>query len=140
MRPLWNVQPEVDTINTISKRRKITADIRDTSDPPTAADVSDALESANFIHLACHGTQDATHPLSSGFCLSDRILTVEELTRRDLKGAFFAFLSACETAKGDKAQPDQTIHLAATLLFTGFKSVVATMWYVQLRLSFVINS
>jgi CHAT domain-containing protein len=40
----------------------------------------------------------------------------------------FAFLSACETAKGDRSQPDQAVHLAASLLFCGFRSVIATMW------------
>jgi CHAT domain-containing protein len=46
----------------------------------------------------------------------------------DLKHAQLAFLSACETAKGDREQPDQAIHLAATMLFVGFKSVIGTMW------------
>jgi hypothetical protein len=48
-----------------------------------------------------------------------------------LDDAFLAFLSACETAKGDKKQPDQAMHLAAAMLFSGFKSIVATMWYVK---------
>ncbi|KAJ7603472.1 hypothetical protein DFH06DRAFT_1022192 [Mycena polygramma] len=41
-----------------------------------------------------------------------------------------AFLSACETAKGDETVPDEAMHrdLAATLLFAGFHGVVATMW------------
>jgi CHAT domain-containing protein len=46
----------------------------------------------------------------------------------DLKHAHLAFLSACETAKGDRAQPDQAIHLAATMLFVGFRSIIGTMW------------
>jgi CHAT domain-containing protein len=58
------------------------------------------------------------------------VLPVSELMKLDLKGAFLAFLSACETAKGDRNQPDQAIHLAATMLFVGFKSVVASMWWV----------
>jgi hypothetical protein len=41
-----------------------------------------------------------------------------------------AFLSACETAKGDRVVPDEAMHLAATLLFAGFRGVVATMWQV----------
>jgi CHAT domain-containing protein len=39
-----------------------------------------------------------------------------------------AFLSACETAKGDANTPDEAMHLAASLLFAGFGGVVATMW------------
>jgi hypothetical protein len=29
---------------------------------------------------------------------------------------------------GDENIPDEALHLAATLLFAGFQSVVATMW------------
>jgi CHAT domain-containing protein len=93
-------------------------------------DVAKSLESAHLVHVASHGIQNAFQPLQSGLCLNDGILTVERLMKLDLKDAFFAFLSACETAKGDKKQPDQAIHLAATLLFTGFSSVVGTMWCV----------
>jgi CHAT domain-containing protein len=50
------------------------------------------------------------------------------LMQLKLPKALFAFLSACETAQGDREQPDQAIHLAAAMLFTGFRSVVATMW------------
>jgi CHAT domain-containing protein len=87
-----------------------------------------ALETANVVHLACHGIQDATEPHESHFSLGGGILTVSDLMKTDLKHAFFAFLSACETAKGDRTHVDEVVHLAATMLFTGFKSVVATMW------------
>jgi CHAT domain-containing protein len=46
----------------------------------------------------------------------------------ELDQPWFGYLSACETAKGDAEQPDQVVHLAATMLFAGFKNVVATMW------------
>jgi CHAT domain-containing protein len=89
------------------------------------------LVSAQFIHVACHGIQDSEAPLKSRFCVVDGDVSVQELMNLDLKNAFLAFLSACETAKGDQKQPDQTIHLAATMLFAGFSSVVATLWYVN---------
>jgi CHAT domain-containing protein len=91
-------------------------------------EVAEALPRTNIMHLACHGVQDQEDPLSSGFCLGDGKLTVSQLMDLKLDHPFLAFLSACETAKGDKNQPDQTIHLAATMLFCGFQSVVATMW------------
>jgi CHAT domain-containing protein len=96
----------------------------------TVARVSEVLKNTNLVHIACHGTQDAVNALSSGYCLSDGNLTVSRLMDLELKAAFFAFLSACETAKGDKKQPDQTVHLAAAMLFVGFRSVIATMWCV----------
>jgi hypothetical protein len=94
-------------------------------------EVAEALPRADIVHLACHGVQDKEDPLSSGFCLGDGKLTVSELMDVKLDHAFLAFLSACETAKGDKNQPDQAIHLAAAMLFCGFRSVVATMWCVH---------
>jgi CHAT domain-containing protein len=94
----------------------------------TVARVSEVLKNTNVVHIACHGTQNTRNALSSGYCLSNGNLSVSRLMDLDLKSTFFAFLSACETAKGDEKQPDQTVHLAAAMLFVGFRSVVATMW------------
>lgn len=88
----------------------------------------DILPTASIIHLACHGQQNLRNPLDSGFIMRDGILTISQLMPVPLPRAFLAFLSACETAKGDREQPDQAIHLAAAMLFAGFKSVVGTMW------------
>jgi CHAT domain-containing protein len=95
----------------------------------TPEEATAALPSATLVHIACHGLQDPEEPLESAFHLSDDgVMSVSDLMKLDLKGAYLAFLSACETAKGDRVQSDQAIHLAATMLFAGFKSVVATMW------------
>jgi CHAT domain-containing protein len=96
-------------------------------------EVAEALPRADIVHLACHGVQDSEDPLNSGFCLGDGRLTVSDLMEITLHRASLAFLSACETAKGDENQPDQAIHLAAAMLFCGFRSVVATMWCVHTR-------
>ena len=42
-----------------------------------------------------------------------------------------AFLSACQTAKGDSKLPGEAIHLAAGMMMAGYGSVVATMWSIQ---------
>lgn len=94
--------------------------------------VSAALGAANIVHLACHGIQDGTDATQSGFCLSDGRLTIEKIMELKMNNPFLAFLSACETAKGDEDQPDQAMHLAAAMLFGGFKSVIATLWYDHL--------
>lgn len=98
---------------------------------PTAGAVLEKLPDTTILHLACHGHQNFSNPLESGFVMQDSMLTVAKLMKLDLDKAFLAFLSACETAKGDKAHTDQAIHLAAAMLFAGFKSVVATMWWVS---------
>jgi CHAT domain-containing protein len=82
---------------------------------------------ANILHLACHGVQ-AAQPLESCFVLADGKLTIGDLMKLDLPQATFAFLSACQTAKSNHNHADQTVHLAASMLFCGFRSVVGTLW------------
>jgi CHAT domain-containing protein len=99
-----------------------------TTGSTTVEGVSSAIKEANVVHLACHGVQDPNDATKSGFCLGDGRLTIEHLMDMRVDSPFLAFLSACETAKGDIDQPDQVMHLAAAMLFCGFKSVIATMW------------
>jgi CHAT domain-containing protein len=103
------------------------------------------IKSVIFYLLCIHThlrllLQDHTNVLDSGSIMRDDILTVSRLMSLNLPSAFLAVLSACETAKGDEAQPDQTIHLAATMLFCGFKSVVGTMWSVSCSLVLTTRS
>lgn len=86
------------------------------------------LPEATILHLACHGYQDFKNPLESSFVLQDGRLTVSKLMGLSTPKAFLAFLSACHSGKGDRGQPDQAIHLAAAMLFIGFRSVVGTLW------------
>jgi CHAT domain-containing protein len=127
--PLDSVQSEIDDVVRLAQTIG-DVEVRKYGDTSAAKvhEVVAALPRAHIVHLACHGVQDQNDPLSSGFCLGDGKLTVSELMDIKLDHAFLAFLSACETAKGDKEQPDQVIHLAAAMLFCGFRSVVATMW------------
>jgi CHAT domain-containing protein len=90
--------------------------------------ISHCHQLASFVHLACHGIQHRTNALESRFYLSNGMLTISKLMALELDQPWSGYLSACETAKGDAKQPDQVMHLAAAMLFVGFKSVVATMW------------
>jgi hypothetical protein len=72
----------------------------------TASALLEKLPEATILHLACHGHQDPENPLNSGFVMSDEMLTIERLMQVPLPGAFMAFLSACETAKGDQASAE----------------------------------
>jgi CHAT domain-containing protein len=125
---LWNVAKEIKIVEEVARKADIAVSTECPSSSARISQVASLLESVNVVHLACHGVQNISQPLESGFCLSDGRLTIHHLMDMDLKHAFFAFLSACETATGDVKQPDQTIHLAAAMLFAGFRSIVATMW------------
>ena len=56
-------------------------------------------------------------------------LTLLEIVRADLPTAEFAFLSACHTAEVTEGSIiDEGFHLAAAVQYSGFRSVVGTMW------------
>ncbi|KAG1873964.1 CHAT domain-containing protein [Suillus subluteus] len=100
-------------------------------DAATRTNALEALEQNTWVHLACHGKQDRTQPYNSHFVMKDEHLTLLDIMDRDIPHAEFAFLSACHTAVGDEETPDEVIHLAAGLQFSGFKSVVGTLWEVD---------
>jgi CHAT domain-containing protein len=131
MQRLWTVEEELRHVEDTAKASAFDCTVRAIASGATVEGVTDQIQSAHFVHLACHGTQHQVDALESGFHLSDGTLTVSKLMSLDLDQAWFAYLSACETAKGDPRQPNQTVHLAAAMLFAGFKSVVATIWYAE---------
>ncbi|KAG1722666.1 CHAT domain-containing protein [Suillus lakei] len=100
-------------------------------DAATRAGALEALEQNTWVHLACHGKQDPTQPYNSHFVMRDQPLTLLDIMEKDIPHAEFAFLSACHTAVGDEKTPDEVIHLAAGLQFSGFKSVIGTLWEVD---------
>jgi CHAT domain-containing protein len=126
---IYGVEKEIEHVAAVAKSNS-TKVSHHLAGSTTVAGTATAMQTANIIHLACHGIQDIDDATKSGFCLGDGRLTITELMELKLDNAFLAFLSACETAKGDKKQPDQVMHLAAAMLFSGFKNVIATMWYV----------
>jgi CHAT domain-containing protein len=125
MPQLFSVNTEVEAIEKIAKEACIPVE---TASAPTIQALSQMLPISSIVHLACHGTQDVDNALDSGFMFAKETFTIEELMALDLPNATLAFLSACETAKGDEDQPDQVVHLAAAMLFCGFRSVIGTMW------------
>jgi CHAT domain-containing protein len=128
MSRLHNVQEEMDV--TVKCFQDGSARVLNAPQPNTRLeDLRTVLsrEDAHILHLACHGIQ-ASNALQSAFLLSDKKLTIEHIMRLRLPHAVLAFLSACQTAKGSEDQPDQAVHLAASMLFCGFRSVVGTMW------------
>ncbi|KAG1824275.1 CHAT domain-containing protein [Suillus variegatus] len=100
-------------------------------DAAIRAGALEALQENTWVHLACHGKQDPKQPYNSHFIMKDEDLTLLDIMERDIPQAEFAFLSACHTAVGDEETPDEVIHLAAGLQFSGFKSVIGTLWQVD---------
>ncbi|KAG1721931.1 hypothetical protein EDD22DRAFT_962374 [Suillus occidentalis] len=81
-------------------------------DAATRAGALEALEANTWVHLACHGKQDPAQPYHSHFVMRDEHLTLLDIMERDIPHM-------------------PIIHLAAGLQFSGFKSVVGTLWEVD---------
>ncbi len=98
----------------------------------TPTTVLDELPNYPRVHFSCHGCVMLGRPLESFFQLDvdsgKQRLTVQDLISARLPNSELAFLSACHSAGGGDAVPDENLHLAAVLQFCGFRSVVGTMW------------
>jgi tetratricopeptide (TPR) repeat protein len=101
------------------------------SDASTRDAALRALQTNRWIHFSCHGKQDFETPFNSHLAMADAELSLLDIINADLSNHEFAFLSACQTAVGDEAMPDEMIHLAAGLQFTGVKSVIGTLWTIS---------
>jgi CHAT domain-containing protein len=91
----------------------------------------DALNAHQWVHLACHGMPNREKPFESSFMMRDGPLTITDIIRPRLQIPEFAFLSACHTTVGYESSPDESIHLAAAMQFSGFRSVIGSMWSVD---------
>ncbi|KAG2144241.1 CHAT domain-containing protein [Suillus clintonianus] len=91
----------------------------------------DALNHNQWLHLACHGMPNRTQPFDSSFAMRDGPLMIKDIIRSNWQNPEFAFLSACHTTVGDEESPDESIHLAAAMQISGFRSVIGSMWSVD---------
>jgi CHAT domain-containing protein len=126
---LPGVEKEIENIFAIAQSSNVKV-VHQQVGSTTITGTSAGMHAANIVHLACHGVQDLHDATQSGVCLSDGRLTIANVKEMKLDNAFLAFLSACVTAQGVRQQPDQDMHLAAAMLFAGFRSLIATMWFV----------
>ncbi|MBU6173844.1 MAG: CHAT domain-containing protein, partial [Planctomycetes bacterium] len=95
-----------------------------------------------LIHFACHGFADdrfgnafgalAISPGSaSGNLADDGVLTLNEISRLDLKSCELAILSACETNIGPEQRSEGVWSLSRGFLIAGSHRVAATNWMVD---------
>ena len=97
----------------------------------TTEKVKTEMKTHNWVHFACHGIQDVAEPLKSGVCLYNGRLELLEIMRQQIPNPDLAFLSACQTSKGDFKLAEEVVHLAAGMLAAGYCGVVGTMWSIS---------
>ncbi|OAX35022.1 hypothetical protein K503DRAFT_858860 [Rhizopogon vinicolor AM-OR11-026] len=97
----------------------------------TAQRALDAFSQHQWVHLACHGMPNRQKLFDSSFAMRDGPLKISDIMQPHLQNPDFAFLSACHTTVGHASSPDEAIHLAAAMQFSGFRSVIGSMWSVD---------
>ncbi len=90
----------------------------------TVEAVLGAIERAEVVHLAAHGTFRADSPLFSSVRLADGPLTVYDL-ERVRQAPRLVVLSACEAATVAVRSGDELLGTAATLIGMGVRDVIA---------------
>ena len=97
----------------------------------TTDKVKTEMKAHNWVHFACHGIQDASEPLKSGVHLHDGRLELLEIMQQEISNPNLAFLSACQTSKGDSKLSEEVVHFAAGMLAAGYHGVISTMWNIS---------
>ena len=134
--PLRGVITELQHIQAIIRRSASACTTLVESSVGTVEEVLALMKNADWIHFACHGIQDASNPINSGLCLAnERRLKISDIITLSRSRGGLAYLSACQTAKGDKNISDEAIHIAAGMLFAGYGGVIGTMWSISDRVA-----
>jgi CHAT domain-containing protein len=98
----------------------------------TTQKVMEEMGRADWVHFACNGFHNICDPNEDALIFSDiSRLTLSDITKLHLPSKGLAFLSACETARGNVILADEALHLAAGMLFCGYQGVIATMWPIN---------
>ncbi|KAI0246741.1 CHAT domain-containing protein [Lactifluus subvellereus] len=124
---LPGVDSETHSIESLVGSGSVT---RITGDAATPENVIARLPMHSWVHFACHGMLQPGRPFDSSFLLQHNThLTLLCIAKSHLPTAELAFLAACHTAElVEDDTPDEVLHLTAAMQFSGFRSVIGTMW------------
>ena len=95
-------------------------------DDATAEATMQALERADLVHLAAHGTMSAENPLFSSLLMVDGPLMVYDLEGLD-RVPSTVVLAACNSGRNAVYAGDELLGLAATFLGHGTRQVIGSV-------------
>ncbi|MDX6223489.1 MAG: hypothetical protein QOD91_2543 [Frankiales bacterium] len=100
--------------------------VRFESDQAVAAEVLQALAGSAYAHIAAHGRFRSDNPLFSSLQMADGPLTVHDLETMSAAPSVVV-LSACDSGLSAIHPGDELMGLAAALLRTGTRALVASV-------------
>ncbi|KAG8736892.1 hypothetical protein FRC12_017396 [Ceratobasidium sp. 428] len=124
---LYQTSTEAEVVKSICDKKAIVNLIpcRTTS----SSRIRGALREAHVAHFACHGVQDLGNPLKSRLSFSRTCeIDLEDLMQDIYPNASLAVLFACQTAQGDQELTEESLHIAGTMLFAGFRGAIGNLW------------
>ncbi|KIJ17572.1 hypothetical protein PAXINDRAFT_9516, partial [Paxillus involutus ATCC 200175] len=98
-------------------------------DEVTTAFVLGAFRERSWLHLACPASLDYTWPFKSSFTTREGDVKICDIAKARPQ-ADFAFVSS-RTNRENATTPDEAMHLASSLQYSGVRSVVGTLWPVD---------
>ena len=122
---LPGVSGEIQVIQSLAP--PVTSLISQNATPST---VLDGLRHHQFCHFACHGVLTTGKPFDASLILyNEEPLMLLDIVRSRIPAGELAFLATCHTAElSDESMPDEVLHLSAAMQYSGFRSVIGTMW------------
>ncbi|KAJ6623716.1 hypothetical protein B0H10DRAFT_1638444, partial [Mycena sp. CBHHK59/15] len=82
--------------------------------------VQQGMRDSRWVHFACHGVQDVSHPTESALLAGSSCSMLSSIIKLALPHADLAFLSAYQTVTRDKSLQEESVHLAAGMLLAGY--------------------
>lgn len=97
----------------------------------TTTTVAGAFKYCNWLHVACPVIHDHARPCRSTLeRMQDGHIKLRDLARMCSRPDF-AFVSTCRAVNEDESAVDELMALPIALQYTGFRSVVGTLWNVD---------
>jgi CHAT domain-containing protein len=96
----------------------------------TSTTALNSLGQHRFAHVAYHGTLETAKPFDAAVLFHNmERLTLLDIVRSRLPAGEFAFLPGSHTAElTDGSIPDEVLHISTAVQYSGFRSVIGTMW------------
>ena len=82
-----------------------------------------------WLHLACPASLDSALPCRSGFTTRDGMLSLCDISKGRPQAEFAFLAGRCN--RGDDGGVEEMMHLAASLQYSGVRSVIGTLWPVD---------
>ncbi|MEZ5004311.1 MAG: CHAT domain-containing tetratricopeptide repeat protein [Chitinophagales bacterium] len=118
------------TINTKEESRKLKQLFRNFKYSSNKEEILEQLSIVDLVHFGAHGLSNTQNLFANYLSISDNEKLYEyEMAQMDLKSALI-YINACESGKGKFIDGEGVFSISRTMLQSGCKSVIASLWSI----------